>query len=324
MVQRKNVSIIVPAYNEEKNILPLFERIKELVKKDKKRKYEVVLVDDGSTDGTYREGKKIEKKYSWVRVVRHRKKMGKTEAILTGLENSKGEVLVILDADLQYDPLEIPLLLDKMEEGYDIVTGWKKGKYEKKFVSWVYNLLSRILFRIPVHDQNAIKALKREVLEEINLRKDWHRYIVSLAVDKGFKAGEVPVTLHPRLYGESKYRGKGRIVIGLLDLISVKFQVSFMKKPMLLFGTAGGISLILGVLVGIYAIIMRFVFHHGYRPLLYLVTLLVLAGLLLFVMGFLAEAICFLGERFERLERELKGDKETLSGTRKGKTKARR
>lgn len=324
MVQKKIISIIIPAYNEEENIPPLFKRIKELIDRDKNRKYEAILVDDGSNDGTYREGKKLEKRYSWVKVIKHRKNMGKTEAILTGLENSKADILVILDADLQYDPLEIPLLLDKIEEGYDIVTGWKKGKYEKRFVSWVYNLLSRILFRIPVHDQNAIKALKREVLEEINLRKDWHRYIVSLAVDKGFRAGEVPVTLHPRLHGKSKYRGKGRIIIGLLDLISVKFQVSFMKKPMVLFGTSGGIFFVLGILVGIYAIIMRFLFHHGYRPLLYLVVLLILAGLLLFVMGFLAEAICFLSERFERLERELKGDKEIISRSRKGKTKTGR
>jgi len=304
MVQKK-ITVIVPAYNEEGNIKPLIEKIIELRHKDKLRDYETIIVDDGSTDKTYRIAQSFEKKYKWLKVIRHRVNLGKTEGIISGLKNSEGEILVILDADLQYDPLEIPPLIEKIEEGYDIVSGWKQGKYEKKFVSRMYNLLSRILFRIPVHDQNAVKAMKREILEEIPLRKDWHRYIVSLAVDKGFKATEVKVTLHPRKAGTSKYSGKGRIVVGVLDLLAVKFQVSFMKKPLLLFGTTGGISILLGFLIGIYVLIMRFGFHRGWRPLLYLIMLLVIAGLLLFAIGFLAEVIASVFERLERIEREM-------------------
>ncbi|MCD6399904.1 glycosyltransferase family 2 protein [candidate division WOR-3 bacterium] len=304
MVQKK-VTIIVPAYNEEGNIKPLIERLIELQQMDTLRDYETIIVDDGSMDKTYDIAHSFEKKYKWLKVVRHRANLGKTEGIISGLKNSEGEILVILDADLQYDPLEIPSLIEKIGEGYDIVSGWKQGKYEKKFVSRLYNLLSRILFRIPVHDQNAVKAMRREVLEEIPLRKDWHRYIISLAVDKGFKATEVKVTLHPRKAGTSKYSGKGRIVVGVLDLLAVKFQVSFMKKPLLLFGTTGGISILLGFLIGIYVMVMRFGFHKGWRPLLYLIMLLVIAGLLLFAIGFLAEVIASVFERLERIERDI-------------------
>lgn len=303
MVQK--VSIIIPAYNEEDNIEPLLKKINELVL-NSKIKFEAILVDDGSTDKTYKIASDFRKKYKFLKVFKHRLNLGKTEAIITGFKNSTGDSICILDADLQYDPLEIPLLINKLNEGYDIVTGWKKGKYEKKFVSVVYNFLSRLLFHIHIHDQNSIKLLRKEVLEEINLRKDWHRYIVSLAVEKGFKDAEVKVTLYPRYSGKPKYSGKGRILIGFLDLLSVKFQISFMKKPLLLFGSAGLISIILGIFVGIYDIILRFFFHRGWRPLLYLTMLLIISGLLLFALGFLSEIISRIEERIERIEKGMK------------------
>lgn len=231
--------------------------------------------------------------------------LGKTEAILTGFRYSDSPVVILLDADLQFDAHDIPLLLNEMEKGFDIVTGWKQGQYQKRFVSGVYNWFSRRLFHLPIHDQNAIKALKSEVLEEINLRKDWHRYIVSLAVSEGFKVSEVKVKLRSRLHGESKYGGKGRIIIGVMDLLAVKMQISFLRKPLLFFGTSGIVLILLGVLVGAYGIIERFVYQHGYRPILYLVILLVVSGLVLFTVGFITEAITALYERIRRLEREV-------------------
>jgi len=208
--------------------------------------------------------------------------------------------------------LEIPLLVEGIEQGLDVVCGWKQGHYEKRFVSSVYNTLSRFLFHIPVHDQNAVKALRREVLEEIPFRRDWHRYIVVLAVNRGFKVGEVKVTLRPRRFGEPKYQGKWRIVIGFLDLVSVEFLTAFARKPMLLFGTLGGLSLFLGIVVGLVSLYLRFVLGVGFRPLLYLVMLLVISGLLLFAMGFLAEMLAMNYEKLMRLERLLKrNDKET-------------
>ncbi len=301
---KQRITIIIPAYNEGANIDPLMKEIQDMVDGDE-RDYEVVLVDDGSIDGTYDEALKLSREYKYLKVVRHRLNLGKTEAILTGFHNADSPILVLMDSDLQFDAHDIPLLLDEMEKGFDIVTGWKEGQYQKRFVSAVYNWLSRHLFHLPIHDQNAIKALRSKVLEEINLRKDWHRYIVSLAVSKGFTVSEVKVKLRSRLHGESKYKGKGRIVIGVMDLLSVKLQISLLKKPLLFFGTSGMVLILLGFLIGVYGIIQRFVYHHGYRPILYLVILLVVSGLVLFTVGFITEAVTALSERIRRLEREV-------------------
>ncbi|MEO0293839.1 MAG: glycosyltransferase family 2 protein [candidate division WOR-3 bacterium] len=298
------ISIIVPAYNERENLSPLMKEIDSMVKRDK-RNYEVIIVDDGSEDGTFEEGNRLKKEYKYLRILRHKTNLGKTEAILTGFRNSEAPILVIMDADLQFDPNDIPKLLDELEKGYDIVTGWKQGAYEKRFVSSIYNLISRWIFHLPIHDQNAIKALRSNILEEINLRKDWHRYIVALAVNKGFKVSEVKVTLRERLFGKSKYTGKKRVVIGIMDLLAVKIQISLLRKPFLFFGTSGSVMILLGGIVGIYGIIKRFVYHHGYRPLLYLVILLVISGLVLFTIGFISEALTALSEDIKRLEREI-------------------
>lgn len=303
MIQKK-ISIIVPAFNEKENLDPLMQEIDYMIETDK-RNYEVILVDDGSEDGTFEESLRLKRKYEYLKVCHHRTNLGKTEAILTGSRHSASSILVIMDADLQFDANDIPKLLDEMEKDYDIVTGWKQGDYQKKFVSWIYNFLSRCLFHLPIHDQNAIKALRSNVLEEINLRKDWHRYIIALAVNKGFKVSEVKVKLRERKYGESKYTGKRRVVIGVMDLLAVKMQISLLKKPFLFFGTSGAILIIAGTIIGVYGVIQRFVFHHGYRPLAYLVILLIVSGLLLFTVGFITEAVTALSENVKRLEREI-------------------
>ena len=298
----KLVSIIVPAYNEEENIKPLVDAVDSMVKESGLH-CELIIVDDGSTDRTYDVATELAEGREDIKIIRDNRNQGKTHAILSGLDVASGEYIAILDADLQYSPSEIPVMVERLTGGYDIVTGWKEGRYKKQFTSSIYNWLSRILFKIPVHDQNSIKVMRKEVLENINLRKDWHRYIVALAVERGYKVTEVRVKLYPRKYGLEKYQGKGRVVIGLLDLIAVKFQVSFMRKPMLLFGTAGGIFLSLGVLTGLIALYMRFFLERGFRPLLNLVILFVVVGILLFMMGFTAEILSAMAERIERLEK---------------------
>jgi len=303
-MQKKKIAILVPALNEKENIKPLMKEIDVVVKREK-RPYEVIIIDDGSDDGTFDESKKLKDKYKYLKVYSHRSNLGKTEAILTGYRHSTGQILAIMDADLQFDPNDIPKMVEELEKGYDIVTGWKQGNYKKKFVSGVYNFLSRHLFHLPIHDQNAIKVLRSSVFEEINLRKDWHRYIVALAVSKGFKVSEIKVKLRARKFGESKYTGKGRVVIGVMDLLAVKMQISFLRKPFLFFGTSGSVLMVLGVFVGIYGLIKRFVFHHGYRPLAYLVILMVVSGLVLFTVGFITEAVTALAENVKRLEREI-------------------
>ncbi len=300
-----DVSIIVPAYNEEENIPLLMEKFSQMFG-ESKIKGEVILVDDGSTDGTLQKARESEKKYNFLRVTSHRANQGLTAALDTGFKLAKGRVFVFYPADLQYDPEDIPRMVDKINEGWDIVTGWKQGRYgTKRFVSVIYNWLSRKLFKVKVHDLNSVKAFKREVVEDIPLRRDWHRYMVVLAADRGFKVGEVKIDLYPRRFGKSKFGGFWRIPIGVLDIISVKFQISFMKKPMLLFGSLGLILLVLGLAAGLIAVYLRVFLHQGFRPLLYLVILLVLSGISFFVLGFLAEAIVGVREKVESLKESL-------------------
>ncbi len=297
------VSIIVPAYNEEENIPLLVDAVDNMMKESTLH-CELIIVDDGSEDETYIKVVEVQKNHSFLKVTRHKRRMGVTEALLSGFKVAEGDVFVYFPADLQYAPEDIPRLVEKMQEGYDIVCGWKVGRYEKKFVSNIYNTLSRILFRIPIHDLNSIKAFKREIVNEIPWRKDWHRYMVVMAYEQGFNVGEVKVKLYPRKYGKSKFGGPGRALIGVLDLIAVKFQISFMRKPMLFFGSIGGVLLLAALIVGIVALYLRFGLERGYRPLVFLVIFLGLSGLSLFVLGFLAEAIAGIRDEIKTLKRK--------------------
>ena len=261
--QEVEVSIIIPAYNEVESIPFLMESLARMFEESGIRG-EVVLIDDGSTDGTYEKAIEYQREYGFLRVIRHRRNLGITAALFSGFAVARGEVFVFFPADLQYDARDIPRLLEEVRRGSDIVTGWKVGKYERRWVSSIYNLLSRWLFKVPVHDLNSIKAFKREVVEDLPLRKDWHRYMVVLAQERGFSISEVRVNLYPRRYGKSKF-GFWRVPIGLLDLIAVKFQISFMRKPMLLFGSLGGVLVILGFIVSFIAFYQRYVLQRGFR-----------------------------------------------------------
>lgn len=304
---RRNFAIIIPAYNEVENIPDLVRELRATFDRYG-LEGEVVLVDDGSTDGTAEAAREEAAGWDRFKVVSHRRNFGKTEALLTGAEASTGEVLVLYDADLQHLPDEIPRFLAKIDEGWDIVTGRKVGHYEKRAVSGIYNRLSRRLFDVPVTDLNSMKAFRREILDEVHLRHDWHRFFVVLAYDRGFSMTEIPIALHPRRHGESKYAGRGRIVVGFLDLLSVAFFLFFARKPMLLFGVSGLALVGLGVLVGLVTIVLR-VLHamppFGYRPLLYLVILLEMLGFLLFGFGFLAELTAQQHAELEALHRRL-------------------
>jgi glycosyltransferase involved in cell wall biosynthesis len=268
---------------------------------------EVILVDDGSRDGTLEAARRAADTAGMgdVRFLRHRRNRGKTDALLTGARAARGEYLVLFDADLQHEPAEIPRFVAELDHGYDMVVGRKVGRYEKRLVSGIYNWLARRIFGVPVHDLNAMKAFRREVLDEVRLRSDWHRYLVVLAHARGFRVTEIDVELHPRRHGTSKYSGQGRIVVGTLDLLSVWFQLVFSRRPMLLFGVTGLVLLGAGALVGLVAVYLRFVLDTGYRPLLTLVLLLVVVGLLLFAVGFLAELIASLRGEVDDLRQRL-------------------
>lgn len=292
------ISVIVPAYNEAENMAPLVQELARIASPE----YEVVIVDDGSCDDTRSRAEELAKTNKFLRVVGYGRNQGKTEALVVGAEAARGEILVVFDADLQFGVEDIPRLVEKIDQGADMCVGYKQGHYEKRFVSGIYNSLARSIFRLKVRDINAVKAFRREVLETMALRRDWHRYLVPLAADRGFAIAEIPVQLHPRRFGEPKYQGKSRIFIGFFDLIAVWFQLTFMRKPMLYFGVMGLVFGGLGVVAGIVEIILR-IMGRGFRPILYLVMLLVLLGVLLFMLGFLAEMIAGVSDRMSRLER---------------------
>jgi glycosyltransferase involved in cell wall biosynthesis len=295
---KPEVSIIVPAYNEAENIAPLCQELAGIATPE----YEVIIVDDGSSDSTRAQAEAEAKVRPFLKVVGYGRNQGKTEALLAGAQAARGEILVVFDADLQFEVGDIVRLVAEMRKGGDMCVGYKQGRYEKRFVSGIYNALARAFFGLKVRDINAVKAFRRDVLESMALRKDWHRYLVPLAADKGFKITEIPVALHPRRFGQPKYQGGFRIFVGFFDLIAVWFQLTFMRKPMLYFGVLGTIFAGLGVIAGIAAVVLR-ILGHGFRPLLYLVILLVLGGTVLFALGFLAEMIATMSDRIERLER---------------------
>ncbi|MBD3284793.1 glycosyltransferase [candidate division WOR-3 bacterium] len=296
------ISVIVPAYNEEENISPLMN---EFAKLDRSwnEGLEVLFIDDGSRDKTWDRARRLASKHRFLRVFRHRANFGITRALETGFANARGEVFCFFPADLQFLAADIPRLAGPiLADTADVVTGRKIGRYEKRFVSGVYNLLSRILFGVKVKDLNSVKAFRREAVEDIVLRKDWHRYLVALAASDGWRIEEVDVTLKPRLHGKSKF-SFWRIPIGVLDLISVSFLLRYSRKPMLLFGTLGGVSFALGVISGLVYLGFLIFSGTGLRPLLFLVVLLVLMGLLLVIAGFIAEQIAQIKAELDQLRK---------------------
>ena len=294
-----DVSVLVPAKDEAEN-LPLFMEQAAAAFANSTVSYEVVVIDDGSSDDTPRVLEALEKRYSFLRVARHRRQRGIADALRTGYLNARGRVLVFYPADLQYKPEDIPRLVAPILAGEsDMVTGFKQGVYEKAFVSKIYNGLSRSLFEIPVRDLNSVKAYRREIMELLPVRPDWHRYMIVIAAEHGFTVTEIPVPLYPRNAGVSKF-GIGRIPVGVLDMLSVWFELRFGRKPLLLFGMTGFALFLLGVLAGLVALVVRIFWGVGFRPLLNLVEICVITGSIFLVGGLLGEMIA--GQRAEMRE----------------------
>jgi glycosyltransferase involved in cell wall biosynthesis len=308
-----DVSVLVPAKDEAEN-LPLFMEQAAAAFANSMVSYEVVVIDDGSSDDTPRVLEALQKKYSFLRVARHRRQRGIADALRTGYLAARGRVLVFYPADLQYKPEDIPRLVAPILAGEsDMVTGYKQGVYEKAFVSKIYNGLSRSLFEIPVRDLNSVKAYRREIMEWLPVRPDWHRYMIVIAAEHGFTVTEIPVPLYPRNAGVSKF-GIGRIPIGVLDMLSVWFELRFGRKPLLLFGMTGFALFLLGVLAGLVALAVRVFWGIGFRPLLNLVEICVITGSVFLVGGLVGEMIAGQRAEMRELRRQLGATLERRDG----------
>ncbi len=289
-VGKPDVTVVVPAHNEESNVGPLFDQFGELARRAR-FSFEVVAVDDGSTDRTLARLVDAQRVHRFLRIVTVPHRRGLTEALQAGFSVAQGSIIVFYPADRQFHPNDIPRMIDKVREGYDLVTGRKIGVYNKRAVSGIYNRISRWLFpSIQVTDLNSVKALRRELVDALDYRHDWHRFWVAIVAEQGYRIGEVDVTLYPRPSGRSKF-GLWRIPGGVLDLLAVKFQYHTMRRPLWYFGLTGSALLTAAFLVGLLAVYQRFILNHGYRPLLYLVMTLGISGVVFFALGFLAESV---------------------------------
>jgi glycosyltransferase involved in cell wall biosynthesis len=289
----QNLSIVIPAYNEAENVPRLLADLAPVARNLGAR---VIFVDDGSTDGSYRALRQLHAAHENVRVVRLRRNFGKAAALSAGFDHSQGRIIITMDGDLQDDPEEIPRFLAKLEdEDLDLVSGWKRRRQDpasKRLPSRLFNWVTRRLAQVDLHDFNCgFKAYRREVLGEIALYGELHRYIPVLASRRGFAVGEIQVNHHPRRHGASKY-GWDRFYKGLLDLITVLFITRYTRRPLHLFGGAGLSFLMTGLGINLYLAIIWFSGDNlSNRPLLLLGVLLMLLGIQVLTTGLLGEMI---------------------------------
>lgn len=293
------ISVVIPVMNEEQSIQPLFEKLSAQLNNLEKT-YEIIFIDDGSTDKTFAEVKKLhDENPGIVRVIRFRRHFGKTPALVAGFSRCRGEVIFTMDGDLQDDPEEIPNFLAKLEEGYDLVSGWKFPRLDpitKTFPSRVFNAMVSTMTGVHLHDiNNGFKAYRREVIEDIHLKLygEFHRFVPVMAHWRGFRITEIKVRHHPRRFGVSKF-GARRFARGLIDLLNVLFLTTFLRTPLRLFGPLGFWTFLAGVLVDIYVVISSYFVTHEpihNRPLLFVGILLMFFGVQFILTGLQSEMI---------------------------------
>jgi len=290
-----DLSVVIPTYNEEGNVSLLCKAINDALRKEK-IKYEILFVDDGSTDNTLSKLRSLQKKDKRIRIVQFRKNFGQTAAMDAGFKQAKGKVIVPMDADLQNDPADIPRLLKKLRQGYDVVSGWRKHRQDsvqKKLFSRFADLLRKLVFNDSIHDSGCtLKAYKKKCFAGLALYGEMHRFIPAILQMRGFKIGELVVKHHHRKHGDTKY-GLIRTFKGFLDMIVVKFWMEYSVRPMHIFGGAGIVTGILGVLIMIYLAYIRLFLGWGIgnRPLLTLGVLLLVLATQFIIFGVLADIL---------------------------------
>jgi len=291
-------SIVVPLYNELESVPQLYVKIIDVMDTIGEP-FEIVFVDDGSRDGTFRQLSEIARDDARVLAVRLRRNFGQTSALKAGFDHSSGDVVISMDGDLQHDPAEIPRFIEKINEGYDIVSGWRVKRtdnpFSRQIPSAIANRLMAKISRVDLHDfGTTFKAYRREILSEINLYGELHRFIPALASWAGASIAEVPITNIPRQTGKSNY-GISRTIRVLLDLISVKFLLDYSTRPLQLFGLAGLICMLIGLPIDLWLVVEKLVRNQdiiaSHGPLLLMGTALVLGGIQFIAIGLLGELL---------------------------------
>lgn len=298
-----SLSLVIPVFNEEESLAELHRQLAAVLD-PLGHTYEIVFIDDGSTDGTFMQLTALHANDPAVRVISLRRRFGKTAALVAGFRESRGGIVITMDGDLQDDPQEIPRFLELITAGYDLAVGWKRDRHDpasKTLPSRVFNAVVRSSSGVSLHDFNCgFKAYKREVLEELRLYGDMHRFVPVMAAWKGFKVGELEVMHHERQFGRSKF-GAGRVLSGIFDFIRVLFLTRYMQRPLQLFGTVGLTLFSLGLAGGVYLAVLKFVLAQSiglnHLPLLLLTLMLILFGTILVAIGLIGEMQRHLGYR---------------------------
>jgi glycosyltransferase involved in cell wall biosynthesis len=293
---KETLSILIPVFNEEENIPPLFDRLITALQKTG-RAYEIIFVDDGSSDGSLELLLDISKRNPNVKIISFSRNFGQTAALSAGIDSSNGEIIIPMDGDFQNDPEDILLLLQKIEEGFDVVSGWRKDRkdpfFTRRFPSMIANKMISFIGGVRLHDYGCtLKAYRRDILKNIRLYGEMHRFIPIYAQWIGARVAEIPVNHFPRRSGSSKY-GLSRVFKVILDLMVVKFLLSYSQKPIYVFGGMGFLMILGAILSGGYAVYLKLFRGVSFilTPLPLLCVLLLVLGFLSILMGFLAEIL---------------------------------
>jgi glycosyltransferase involved in cell wall biosynthesis len=293
--QWADISVVIPLYNEEESLKELNQQLRSTLGRMNVR-YEIIFIDDGSTDRSFQVLREIKRNDRHLKLIRFRRNFGKSAALAVGFDKAQGNIVITMDADLQDDPSEIPALKRRIEEGYDLVSGWKRVRRDpltKTIPSRFFNFVTSVLTGIKIHDFNCgLKAYRREVVKSVNVYGELHRYIPVLAHWEGFKIGEIAVQHRARKYGKTKF-GLGRFWKGFLDLLTALFTTRFLRRPLHLFGPIGLLMTLIGSVIDIWLIIEWFqgLTSLGNRPLFLAGSMLIVIGVQFISLGLLGEMI---------------------------------
>ena len=305
------VTVVIPLLNEEGSLPELASRLEQVLERVAPRGYDVIFIDDGSTDRSYDVLRDINTRNHRFKAIRFRRNYGKSAALAVGFAEAKSDIVITMDADLQDDPSEIPSLITKLEEGYDLVSGWKRKRHDpwhKTLPSKLFNMVTSAMSGLKLHDFNCgLKGYRREVVETVQVYGEMHRYIPALAHWEGFRVTEIPVQHHARKYGVSKF-GMSRFLKGFLDLLTVMFTTRYVKRPLHFFGSVGALIALIGFLTDLYLAIEWFLQRTSLsnRPLALFGVAMIIVGVQLISIGLIGELIVknnLEGQRYSIRER---------------------